>query len=189
MDPITNARRLRREQTREEKELWRDLRAGRFAGFKFRRQDPVDRFHLDSYWPLAKLPIELDGFQHGLPEQGRHDAERAQSLEETGIEELRFWNHQRQKNREGVWLEVWHALHRRTGCVAVVRQVENQRYVPPRIEQLKEVVKRHGSQWPPLPNPLRPVGGGGEESPFRSLPTLRREGEGRSHCARWRVEP
>ncbi len=185
MDSITNARRLGREQTREEKELWRDQRAGRFAGFKFRRQHPVDRFHLDYSRPPAKLSTELDGFQHGWPEQGRHDAERAQSLQETGIEELRFWKHQWQKNREGVWLEVWHALHRRTGCVVVVRQVENQRYVPPRIEQLKEVVKRHGQQWSPLP----PVGGEGEESPFRSLPTLRREGEGRSHCARWRVEP
>jgi hypothetical protein len=27
-------------------------------------------------------------------------------------------------------------LHRRTGCVAVMRKVENHRYLPPRPEQL-----------------------------------------------------
>jgi very-short-patch-repair endonuclease len=32
------ARLLRREQTDEEKQLWRALRGRRFAGFKFRRQ-------------------------------------------------------------------------------------------------------------------------------------------------------
>jgi ATP-dependent helicase HrpA/adenine-specific DNA-methyltransferase len=44
MDSIDNARRLRRHQTDEEKQLWRPLRAGRFAGFKFRRQHPVGHY-------------------------------------------------------------------------------------------------------------------------------------------------
>lgn len=60
--PTSNARRLRREQTDEEKELWRALRAGRFAGFKFRRQHPLGEYFLDFYCPAAKLSIELDGF-------------------------------------------------------------------------------------------------------------------------------
>src|SRR5919108_4585034 len=34
MNRTAAARRLRREQTDEEKELWRALKAGRFAGFK-----------------------------------------------------------------------------------------------------------------------------------------------------------
>src|SRR5438270_8139668 len=37
MNPTANARRPRRKQTSEEKQLWRALRAGRFAGSKFRR--------------------------------------------------------------------------------------------------------------------------------------------------------
>jgi very-short-patch-repair endonuclease len=57
------ARRLRRQQTEEEKELWRDLRAGRFAGFKFRRQHPKGKYLLDFYCPMAKLSVELDRFQ------------------------------------------------------------------------------------------------------------------------------
>src|ERR1019366_1876783 len=47
MSTTANARRLRREQTGEEKELWRVLRAGRFAGFKFRRQHPVGHAAID----------------------------------------------------------------------------------------------------------------------------------------------
>jgi very-short-patch-repair endonuclease len=94
MNRTGNARRLRREQTDEEKELWRALRAGRFAGFKFRRQHPKGKYFIDFYCPAAKLSVELDGFQHGMPAQQQHDAEREQFLASEGIEELRFWNHQ-----------------------------------------------------------------------------------------------
>jgi very-short-patch-repair endonuclease len=136
MNATANARRLRREQTQEEKELWRVLRAGRFAGFKFRRQHSVGIYHLDVYCSAAKLSVELDGFRHGLPEQRRRDEERKEFLTAAGIEELRFWNHQWRKNREGVLAEIWNALHARTGCVAVMRKVQNHRYVPPKVEQL-----------------------------------------------------
>ena len=137
MNSTANARRLRREQTKEEKELWHALRAGRFAGFKFRRQHPAGIYALDFYCPTAKLSVELDGFQHGVPEQHQRDEERQMFLATQGIEELRFWNHQWKENREGVLLEIWNALHRRTGCVAMMRKAQNHRYVPPKVEQLK----------------------------------------------------
>ena len=137
MDPTANARRLRREQTDEEKQLWRALKAGRFAGFKFRRNHPVGNYFLDMYCPVAKLSVELDGFHHGLPEQREHDEKRKKFLEAQGIEELRYWNHQWNKNRAGVLLEIWQALHRRTGCVAVVRKVKNNRFVPPNPDKLR----------------------------------------------------
>ena len=41
------SRRLRREQTPEEKALWKALRSRRFAGFKFRRQHEVAPYFLD----------------------------------------------------------------------------------------------------------------------------------------------
>jgi len=137
MNSTANARRLRRNQTDEEKELWHALRAGRFAGFKFRRQHPTGIYALDFYCPTAKLSVELDGFQHGVPEQYQGDEERQMFLATQGIEELRFWNHEWKKNREGVLLEIWNVLHRRTGCVAVMRKLQNHRYVPPKVEQLK----------------------------------------------------
>jgi very-short-patch-repair endonuclease len=131
MNPIGNARRLRREQTDEERDLWRMLRAGRFAGFKFRRQHPCGKYCLDFYCPTARLAVELDGFQHGLPEQRRRDCAREACLAAHDIEELRFWNHQWRSNREGVLLEIWRALHRRTGCVKVMRKIPNHRFIPP----------------------------------------------------------
>jgi very-short-patch-repair endonuclease len=136
MNPKTNARRLRREKTAEEKQLWLALRASRFAGFKFRREHPLGPCFLDFYCPAAKLSVELDGFHHGLPGQQQHDSERKTYLETQGIEELRFWNHQWQKNREGVLLEIWNALHQRTGCIAVMRKTQNHRYVPPKAGHL-----------------------------------------------------
>jgi very-short-patch-repair endonuclease len=130
------ARTLRREQTQEEKELWRALRAGRFAGFKFRRQHPVGIYFLDFYCPSARLSIELDGFQHGLPEQRQRDAVRERFLAAQDIEELRFWNHRWRNNREGILLEIWQALHRRTGCVQIARKERNNRFVPPAANDL-----------------------------------------------------
>lgn len=136
MSGVGNARRLRREQSVEEKQLWQALRAGRFAGFKFRRQHPIGGYHLDFYCPAAKLAIELDGFMHGMPTQLRHDRARAGMLAEYDIEELRFWNHQWRNNRRGVLLEIWSALHRRTGCVQIVRKTANNRFVPPKAGQV-----------------------------------------------------
>ena len=88
MNRTANARRLLREQTDEEKELWRALRAGRFVGFKFRRQHPLGAYYLDFHCPAAKLSVELDGFQHGMPKQRQHDEEREKLLATRGVEEL-----------------------------------------------------------------------------------------------------
>jgi very-short-patch-repair endonuclease len=137
VNPISNARRLRRDQTPEEKQLWRALRAGRFAGFKFRRQHPVGKYILDFYCASARLALELDGFGHGNPAQREHDLARQQRLALEGIEELRYWNHQWRRNQTGILLEIWHALYRRTGCVAVRRLPGNNRFIPPDQSQLR----------------------------------------------------
>ena len=138
MNPTANARRLRRQQTTEEKELWRALRAGRFAGFKFRRQHPLRVHYLDFYCPTARLAVELDGSQHGLPQKVLRDDIREKLLAEAGIEVLRFWNHQWNRNREGVLTDIWQALHRRTGCAQVMRKTDNNRFVPPKPDQIIE---------------------------------------------------
>ena len=51
------------------------------------------------------------------PNERQRDEIRAKFLEKQGIEELRVWNHQWRSNREGVLLEIWRVLHRRTGCI------------------------------------------------------------------------
>ena len=128
---------LRRNQTDGEKELWRELRGRRFAGFKFRRQHIVGEHILDFYCADAKLAVELDGSQHGHPKGMKFDAEREKSLAEHGIATLRFWNRQWRENREGCLLEIWNAIQERTGCVRVMRNAENQTFIPPDLKQVK----------------------------------------------------
>ncbi len=155
MNSTGNARRLRRAQTKEEGQLWQSLRAGRFAGFKFRRQHPYKAYFLDFYCPAARLSIELDGFEHGLPRQRRHDLERERFLAEEGIQVLRLWNWQWRRNREGVLLEIWQALYARTGCVQVVRNPQNQRYVPPDPRQVLPKPPKPRMWYPPGIEPDR----------------------------------
>ncbi|MDB6059785.1 MAG: methylase [Verrucomicrobiales bacterium] len=132
------ARQLRRDQTNEEKQMWRALRAGRFAGFKFRRQHPIANYIVDFYCPQARVVVELDGFQHGLPDNICKDAERDRTLADQGIHVLRYWNRHWRSNRDGILLEIWNALQSRRGCVQIMRQDENNRYVPPELKQLKQ---------------------------------------------------
>jgi very-short-patch-repair endonuclease len=55
------AKRLRRNQTDAERMLWFRLRDRRLAGWKFKRQVPIDRFIVDFVCADAKLVVELDG--------------------------------------------------------------------------------------------------------------------------------
>jgi len=86
----------------------------------------------------AGVGIELDGFVHGTSVQFERDLTREELLTSEDIEVLRFWNRQWRSNREGVLLEIWHALHRRTGCTAIVRKAQNHRCVPPDPRRLTE---------------------------------------------------
>ena len=97
------ARELRAEQTPQEQQLWQELRAKRFAGFKFRRQEPIGRYIADFVCFKAKLIIELDGGQHA--ETAARDAERDAWLRGRGYNVLRFWDNEVFQNLEGV-LEV-----------------------------------------------------------------------------------
>jgi very-short-patch-repair endonuclease len=54
--------------------LWRHLRAKRFEGYKFKRQQPIGRFIVDFVCFEKRLIIELDGGQH--MEQAADDASR-----------------------------------------------------------------------------------------------------------------
>ncbi|HWH91508.1 MAG TPA: DUF559 domain-containing protein [Candidatus Binatia bacterium] len=57
---MSRARLLRHKATEAERTLWRHLRNRNFAGYKFRRQHPVDPYVLDFYCAAAKLAIEGD---------------------------------------------------------------------------------------------------------------------------------
>ena len=69
MNSSARLRALRQEMPEAQRRLWRLLRDRRFAGYKFRREHPLGRYALDFYCPEAKISVEVDGGQHGRPEQ------------------------------------------------------------------------------------------------------------------------
>lgn len=87
-----NARSLRKNQTPAEQALWQALKGKQLKGFKFRRQHPIKKFVLDFYCHAVKLGIELDGKYHEDKTQQFYDKDRAEILEELGIEVIRFSN-------------------------------------------------------------------------------------------------
>ncbi|MBP6060441.1 MAG: DUF559 domain-containing protein [Candidatus Pacebacteria bacterium] len=96
---IIKARYLRQEETKAEKILWQKLR-GNKLGIRFRRQHPIAMYILDFYAPEIKLAIELDGSQHKLKDSREYDKERAEYLQSKGINIIRFWNSEVEKNLE-----------------------------------------------------------------------------------------
>ena len=97
---MARAKELRKNSTDAERALWRQLRAHRLAGHKFRRQQPVGRYIVDFVCFEKQLIIELDGGQH--TEQVAYDVERSTWLQSQGFRVLRFWNHEVLQNTEAV---------------------------------------------------------------------------------------
>jgi very-short-patch-repair endonuclease len=77
---VNRARLLRKKATDTERILWRHLRNRNFAGYKFRRQHPLDSYVLDFYCPTAKLAIELDGGGHNYHVGQIRDRTRSEFL-------------------------------------------------------------------------------------------------------------
>ncbi len=99
------AKRLRREMTPAEAILWRHVRAKRFSGFKFRRQQPIGPFITDFVCLAAGVIVELDGETHVGKED--HDANRQAALEALGYRVLRFLNGDVYDDLEMVLENVW----------------------------------------------------------------------------------
>ena len=106
--PRERGRRLRVESTNEERKLRRQLRAKRFAGFKFRRQHRIGPYFSDFCCIERRLVIEVDGGQHA--EQEDRDAARTAYLEEQGYRVVRFWNEQINAQMDEVLEAIYAAL-------------------------------------------------------------------------------
>jgi very-short-patch-repair endonuclease len=69
------ARSLRRTLTPAEFALWARIRGRQLGGFKFVRQEPIDRYYVDFICRERRLIIELDGGQHlECPEDRQRDS-------------------------------------------------------------------------------------------------------------------
>ena len=94
------ARDLRKTSTDAERLLWKYLRAKRFDGLKFRRQEPTGNYIVDFVSFYRRVIVEVDGSQH--LERSDEDEQRTRWLQEQGFKVLRFWNNDVLKNIEGV---------------------------------------------------------------------------------------
>jgi very-short-patch-repair endonuclease len=92
LEARVRAQESRREPTRAEWWLWDSLRDRKLAGWKFRRQYPLDSYVLDFYCPELKLVVEVDGGIHLDPRQAAHDSSRDVHLSSIGCTILRFTN-------------------------------------------------------------------------------------------------
>jgi very-short-patch-repair endonuclease len=84
------AKQMRSAQSSLEQWLWRELRAKRLDGWKFRYQVPIDFYIVDFVCFEARLIVEADGPLHNTDEQRLWDAERDQYLTRQGFRILRF---------------------------------------------------------------------------------------------------
>jgi very-short-patch-repair endonuclease len=69
-------------------------------GFKFRRQQPLERYIVDFVCLEKRLIIEVDGGQHA--DDANYDTVRDGWLREQRFVVLRFWNNDVLKNIDGV---------------------------------------------------------------------------------------
>jgi very-short-patch-repair endonuclease len=101
-EAISFARKLRREMTSAEQALWQQLRARRFDGFKFVRQQPIGPYYADFLYREAKLVVEIDGATQPTLSELRHDEKRTEYLHGLGYRLIRFQNGDVYEALEGV---------------------------------------------------------------------------------------
>ena len=97
---LSYAKRMRHVPTEAESAIWRQLRAGRLADYRFKRQKPIGNFIVDFVCFAQKLVIEVDGGQH--TDLKARDEARMAWLQAQGFRVLRFWNHDVLQRRDMV---------------------------------------------------------------------------------------
>ena len=99
-EKVKRAKELRKDMTPAEKALWEYLRAKRFNGLKFRRQQIIDGFIVDFYCHSLGLIIEVDGKIYDT--QQEYDRNREIILSTKDLHIIRFTNEQVINNIEAV---------------------------------------------------------------------------------------
>ena len=107
---LKHAKQMRSAPTEAESLLWHRLRAHRFDGYKFKRQQPLGRYVLDFVCFGHKLVVEIDGSQHLDADASAYDSTRTTWLNSQGFRVLRFWNDDVLARSELVLDAIWDAL-------------------------------------------------------------------------------
>ena len=101
------AKSMRSGMTDAEQQLWMHLRAHRFQGYKFKRQQPLGPYIVDFACFGARLIVETDGGQHL---ENPRDVKRDEWFKANGYRVLRFWNNQVLQETESVLETILHAV-------------------------------------------------------------------------------
>ena len=109
------AQKLRKEMTKEEKQLWYHYL--RNYPIQFRRQVTCGQYILDFYCAKARLAVELDGSQHFEPDKAEKDQNRTEFLETQGIYVLRIPNNAIWQNLDGVCDQIDIEVKRRCNLI------------------------------------------------------------------------
>ena len=105
---VAKARKLRRNSTDVERQLWHRIRDKQIDEFRFRRRRPIGKYIVDFICLDAMLIVELDGGQHAG--DAAYEQRRTAFLESLGYAVLRFWNNDLAKNISGVLETIREAL-------------------------------------------------------------------------------
>ena len=103
-----NARKLRREMTKEERHLWYDFL--KLLPVMVHRQKVIGSYIVDFYIAEAKLVIELDGSQHYENQGLAADTVRNHYLKSIGLTVLRYSNLDVNRNFSGVCQDILNHL-------------------------------------------------------------------------------
>ncbi len=95
-----NARKLRKNMTKQERRLWYDFL--KTYPLRFLRQKIIDNYIVDFYSAKAKLVIELDGSQHYEEHGLLRDIIRTERIEAYGLTVIRIPNNVIMRNFKGV---------------------------------------------------------------------------------------
>ena len=104
-----NARRLRRDMTKEERHLWYDCL--KQLPVTVHRQKVIDRFIVDFYIASHKLVIELDGSQHYESDHQQRDSQRDAYLQSIGCQILRYSNSDITMRFQSVCDDIWNHIN------------------------------------------------------------------------------
>jgi very-short-patch-repair endonuclease len=93
------ARSLRRALTPAELKLWIHVRSRRLGGFKFARQEPIDRYYVDFVCREAALDHRA---RRRPARESPEDRHRDRALCALGYRVIRIWNNDVIENLDGV---------------------------------------------------------------------------------------
>ena len=110
------AQKLRKEMTKEEKQLWYQFL--KMYSIQFKRQVTCGQYILDFYCPSAKLAVELDGKHHYIDERAEKDKIRTEYLNSVGIYVMRFSNKDIWKSFNRVCMQIDYIVKQRINGIA-----------------------------------------------------------------------